>query len=214
MSRYTEWTHEEVEMDDGTTLVVLSILSEDGSHEHCMPFQAIADRMELFGLNSVAEAIEFIIRDAEAPEEVTNELYKTIYPAYRDVVSAEYSAIAASRGTVSMRRATSAPTILGVDAVSSATRSKLQEARDNARSLLGMQAANSPVRLMAASAEKPAVSTGKSEVASSVIAGITDFVEKNSGLLEYFRVSTAAGLVPEFKKAAEEAVKVEGEKNA
>src|SRR5690606_41819602 len=99
MSRYTEWTHEEVDMDNGTTLVVLSILSEDGSHEHCMPFQAIADRMELVGLDSVAEAIEFIMRDAEAPEEVTNAPYKTIYPAYRHVASAESSPIAARRGT-------------------------------------------------------------------------------------------------------------------
>ena len=62
----------------------------EGDAWHEIPIQAIADRMELLGLESIEQALEYIGHEFHNSE-VSDELHEPMQRAYQDVVQSEYA---------------------------------------------------------------------------------------------------------------------------
>lgn len=89
------YTKVEFDVTDGEARFVLSgepEETESGPHVsyHEIPLYAIANRMELYGLESVEQTLEYMGREVQNPE-TADTLHGLIHEAYSAVVQAEYA---------------------------------------------------------------------------------------------------------------------------
>ena len=89
---YDTLTYEE---DDNYPRLVFreQVLDDSGQIEincHEIPMQAVADRMELYGLESVEQTLEYIGLEASDPE-TADTLHGGIQEAYGQVVQSEFA---------------------------------------------------------------------------------------------------------------------------
>lgn len=110
---------------------------EDGTGwVHEIPLQALADRMELFGLTTPEEALKVITEIARDPG-TGDQIYESLHEAYGEVARAEAHALYAAGGGLT-RQTVGAQTVLAVGLVSENKRERLEDARRSALDRLGL----------------------------------------------------------------------------
>ncbi|RKS07596.1 hypothetical protein DFP74_3274 [Nocardiopsis sp. Huas11] len=185
MREYTELSFDEENPGEPRFVLSTPVDAEGRGRVHEIPLRAVADRMELFGLETPEEALDVIVKLARNPE-LGDELYASLHEAYGGVVRAEARAAIAANGVVS-RQVDGAQTALGVNLVSEETRRPLTEARE--RALARIAELDAPETLSAAAVEQePPRSL---PLSAAVTEEICRRVREETGRVADFRVSTA-----------------------
>lgn len=124
-------------VDEGYPLLILKDSSDKpvGDAWHEIPIQAIADRMELLGLESIEQALEYIGREFHNSA-VSDDLHEPMQRAYQAVVQSEYAQtlMPAPRVDEIQRQ-----TLFEPMRISPSKRDKLRETRAECLQLVGMR---------------------------------------------------------------------------
>ncbi|MEU3233217.1 hypothetical protein ACIQFP_19440 [Nocardiopsis alba] len=187
----TEYTEVEFTEQAGTG-PCFSLRSEPGPDGegwiHELPLQALADRMELFGLTEPEETLDVLTELAREPE-AADEIYESLHEAYGEVVRMEAYALYA--GGDLNRQTAGAQTVLAVGLVSEDRRRRLEDVRREALDRLGL--GTGAVR--AAMSEEPEEEPFALRPSPEVRERICEIVRRHSKEIEDYRMMTAMSFV-------------------
>ncbi|WP_036568618.1 hypothetical protein [Nocardiopsis alba] len=156
---------------------------------HELPLQALADRMELFGLTEPEETLDVLTELAREPE-AADEIYESLHEAYGEVVRMEAYALYAGGGL--NRQTTGAQTVLAVGLVSEDRRRRLEDVRREALDRLGLGAG--AVRAVIVDRE-PEGEPFALRPSPEVRERICEIVRRHSKEIEDYRMMTAMSFV-------------------
>ncbi|MFD7368102.1 hypothetical protein ACFV4I_17735 [Nocardiopsis alba] len=187
----TEYTEVEFTEQAGTG-PCFSLRSEPGPDGegwiHELPLQALADRMELFGLTEPEETLDVLTELAREPE-AADEIYESLHEAYGEVVRMEAYALYA--GGDLNRQTAGAQTVLAVGLVSEDRRRRLEDVRREALDRLGLGAG----AVRAAMSEEPEEEPFALRPSPEVRERICEIVRRHSKEIEDYRMMTAMSFV-------------------
>lgn len=196
---------------DGEPRFVLSGEPEDTEDVpqvayHEIPLYAIANRMELYGFESVEQTLEYIGREV-SDAEVADTLHGPIQEAYNAVAQAEFAQTLMAKPLVD---SVSRQTFMEPMAIGSTRRETLQRVRDESVRKIRMSsvAHSEPmIRLMDATRPvertRPAAAEALGAV-EGVIAEAVSMVQDLAEDLTAMRADTFASYVPALRKKHEE----------
>ncbi|MEU2943698.1 hypothetical protein ABZ620_22260 [Nocardiopsis alba] len=187
----TEYTEVEFTEQAGTG-PCFSLRSEPGPDGegwiHELPLQALADRMELFGLTEPEETLDVLTELAREPE-AADEIYESLHEAYGEVVRMEAYALYAGGGL--NRQTAGAQTVLAVGLVSEDRRRRLEDVRREALDRLGLGAGAVRAAMSEEDEEEPFALRPSPEVKER----ICEIVRRHSKEIEDYRMMTAMSFV-------------------
>lgn len=187
----TEYTEVEFTEQAGTG-PCFSLRSEPGPDGegwiHELPLQALADRMELFGLTEPEETLDVLTELAREPE-AADEIYESLHEAYGEVVRMEAYALYAGGGL--NRQTAGAQTVLAVGLVSEDRRRRLEDVRREALDRLGLGAGAVRAAMSEEGEEEPFALRPSPEVKER----ICEIVRRHSKEIEDYRMMTAMSFV-------------------
>ncbi|WP_042282088.1 hypothetical protein [Nocardiopsis alba] len=187
----TEYTEVEFTEQAGTG-PCFSLRSEPGPDGegwiHELPLQALADRMELFGLTEPEETLDVLTELAREPE-AADEIYESLHEAYGEVVRMEAYALYA--GGDLNRQTAGAQTVLAVGLVSEDRRRRLEDVRREALDRLGLGIG----AVRAAMSEEPEEEPFALRPSPEVRERICEIVRRHSKEIEDYRMMTAMSFV-------------------
>ncbi|AFR10213.1 hypothetical protein ACFYOC_14860 [Nocardiopsis alba] len=187
----TEYTEVEFTEQAGTG-PCFSLWSEPGPDGegwiHELPLQALADRMELFGLTEPEETLDVLTELAREPG-AADEIYESLHEAYGEVVRMEAYALYAGGGL--NRQTAGAQTVLAVGLVSEDRRRRLEDVRREALDRLGLGAGAVRAAMSEEGEEEPFALRPSPEVKER----ICEIVRRHSKEIEDYRMMTAMSFV-------------------
>lgn len=177
-----------------------SLTFSDGQNHHYIPVQAVADRMELYGLESAEQALEYIGLELHNSE-VADTLHGSIQQAYGEVVLAEYAqSLMPSPKFTDRVQTMMAPAVIG-----DPRREALQECRDENLRVLGMKSVvhSEPlVRMMDTSRPvertRPAAAEAL-QASEDVISESVALIQRQLETLQAWRLETVCSYVPNLR---------------
>lgn len=165
---------------------------------HLIPLQAVADRMELLGLESIEQTLEYLGRE-HLDTAMSDGLHEPMQDAYRAVVQEEFKA---SQRSTQMLPRTMRQTAMNPLLITSDKREKLERVRTDVLAKLGMRSRiHSEPMVRVLDATRPVERT-RPAAAEAMLASpecIREAVEKAQGVVEAlyaWRVQTLASYVP------------------
>lgn len=131
----------------GDPYPVIMLYSETGEndHAHMIPVQAIANRMEIFGLADEIEALEWIGRESRQPAEADRST-EIVIPAYKEAIQQDTSYIIKNPAVARVLSRGTARTVMDCGASSTAVCDKLDNSRHQARKMLALAEVKTPVQ--------------------------------------------------------------------
>lgn len=121
-------------VDEDYPRIVFQGHNEEGTITHEIPMQAIADRMELLGLESIEQTLEYIGLEARDTK-ISDLLHEPMQQAYVDVVRSEF---AQSLMPMPVVQKTGRQTLMEPMAISPNKRQHLDDVRKDVLTRLGM----------------------------------------------------------------------------
>jgi len=199
------YTEVEYQDNDGyPCLLFYESKDEEGAltgDSHLIPMQAIADRMELLGLESIEQTLEYLGREFNQAS-VSDTLHEGMQNAYGEVVRSEF---AQSLMPTPMVQETGRQTLMAPLAISPEKRTKLEDVRDDVLSKLGMRSVvHTEPMLRAMDSSRPVERTrpaaaealGASE--DAVASGVSLVQEHLQEVMEW-RTMNLAMYIPQLK---------------
>ena len=188
----------------GIVITTLVMESETGSDDraHEIPLQAVADRMELYGLESVEQSLELIGRQTRNSE-AANEALAGVYDAYAEVVRSEFAQSLMPHPVADPGVQQTMMSPLGI---SPGSRQKLSERRAEALQILGMTSMvhSAPgARMMDATrpVERTVPAAAEAlECADSVVEALVSHVHEHVEELSIWQVDTLTTHVPQLRE--------------
>lgn len=172
---------------------------------HYVPVQALADRMELYGLESVEQALEYIGLELHNPG-LADPLHGPIQEAYGEVATAEY----AQSLMPSPRVADRAQTMLAPMSISVSKRDVLRECRGGNLRRLGMKSvvhSEPTARVMDATRPvertRPAAAEAL-QASEGAVSQAVSFVQHHLETLQAWRLETVCSYVPQLRAYLEQ----------
>lgn len=193
--------------DTYPVVVFLKPATEDDpvTETHIIPVQAIADRMELYGFESVEQTLEYIGLEAHNSE-VSDTLHEGIQGAYGAVVQAEYAHSLTPEPRFSDQR----QTFMAPAAIGSSRRDTLRERRGENLQILGMQSmvhSEPMVRVMddTRPIERTRPAAAKAlDANEAAVSQAVSLVQGELGELEAWRAVTVSSYVPQLMEKLNE----------
>lgn len=178
--------------------------TENGPHVsyHEIPLYAIANRMELYGFESVEQTLEYIGREVQKPE-VADTLHGPIHEAYRAVVQAEFAQTLMPTPVV---EAVGRQTLMEPMAIGTTRRRELQRVRDESLVKIQMKSTthSEPMsRILDSSRPTERTSPAAAEALSTdeaVVVEIVSLVQEHVDVLHSCRAHTVASFVPPLRE--------------
>lgn len=202
--------HTQVEYQENGGYPLLLFFSEKNAEgalvgdSHLIPLQAVADRMELYGLESVEQTLEYIGREFYEPD-VSDTLHEPIQTAYKRVAQAEADQLISAVGKgarPAVEENRFRQTLMRPFSVESDARAELSDVRDWAMRELAMRSqihTFGAARMLDDSRPiertTPAASTSL-RADESVIRSAVTLVQEKAPLLEAWRVQTLVSHAP------------------
>lgn len=189
-------------------IVFVKPATEDdpATETHIIPMQAIADRMELYGFESVEQTLEYIGLEAHNFD-VSDTLHEGIQNAYREVVESEFAqSLMPNPRTGAVGR----QTLLAPMDISPSKREKLREVRGESLQILGMASVihSEPMsRVMDTSRPvertRPAAAQALGASENSISQAVS-LVQERLEEIQAWRASTAGNYVPHLRTYLEQ----------
>lgn len=204
--RYTEFFYDTESMP-GYDKLVLRGEAEGATWVHEIPVQAVADRMEMYGLESVEQALEYIGRAAHAPE-VEDEYIVGVYGAHLEVAQSELATTLESEQRFAHPE--QRQTLMLPMELPGGVRLSLTDRRSQALERLGMKAqvhtftaarmldSTRPVDLTV-----PAAAEGL-DTSEEVVQSMVEAVHEHMETLDAWRVQTLVSRVPQLQPVLEQ----------
>lgn len=209
-------TKVEITEEDDYTRLVLSEEIEDavqGLHVsyHEVPIQAVANRMELFGFESIEQTLEYIGLEVSKPE-VADSLYQSLHRDYGAVVQAEFAQSLMPTPLVDAR---TRQTFMEPMAIGSNRRDDLRETRNLSLSRMGMKSViHSEPMLRVMDSTRPTERTRPAAAEAlgaeeSVIEQAVTLTQGRLDELNFWRMETVSSFVPALREKFVEMIQKE-----
>lgn len=168
-----------------------------------VPFFALANRIELYGLDSVEHSLELIAKECGNP--AVREVLPSVNSAYAAVVSSEFAQSLMSHPRMEEDEGKAAQTVMRAMAIGPDKREHLAAVRADALSKLGVTPAASslPQVRLAMSAEPVAIAAQAFDTSEEVVQQVCQEADKRREQLEGWRVQVAMGVCPQLKTMVE-----------
>lgn len=180
---------------------------DDGMMLWEMPFEAIGNRIELYGLDGVEHAIEFLAQEVNNSEASSKHVY-AVTTAYTEVVNSEFA-----QSLMPHARVDDGPkqTALNRMSISSDKRMKLTEARQQALEEIGVRTPGDEEPRMGtlSTGESRSVASLVLDAEESVVERACSIVEEHRSELEAWRLETPFSACPQIRELAERQMSVE-----
>jgi hypothetical protein len=200
---------EYVENQGYPLLLFFSQKDEEGAlmgESHLIPVQAIADRMELYGLESVEQTLEYIGREFHNSS-VSDTLHGPLQQAYKRVAEAEFEVFQEDGRA---RGAQGRQTLMAPMTIDSGVRGELEEARDWALNELSMGSlihTFGAARMLDASRPVEETRPRASEAllaSETAIEQAVTLMQERVTLVEAWRVETLVAHAPQIQQHIEQ----------
>lgn len=184
--------------------VILHDRKEDGTqlNEWKIPLEAIANRTELYGLDSVEQALEVIAKEIDSTD--IQEIIPELGEAYSDVVNSEFAQSLMHPPRMEQDEGRK-QTVMQTMAIGPSKRDRLNDVRSRALEALGVDPATSSepqLRTMGTMSAASPAARGF-DTSEDVILKISGFADQHREELEAFRVQTAIDRCPQLKNAVD-----------
>lgn len=204
------FSYSEQELNDG----VFPLLTFSGRNQESIPeifdvpLQAVANRMEIYGLSTYEESLEFIFRVTQNPSMPTAPSERVI-SAYSSVVNAEYAAASAIKGSYNPSPDIQGKTFMSLDVVSTDRRQELEEARTDVLQLIGMKDSGATAMASRTSGSALVLPPGQGKdvelsIQLSLIEEAVSKIDSMADVVNIYKISTVADFVPQLARKLKE----------
>lgn len=206
MARYQHVKFEDRPLEGGglyPQITLYSIVNGEGAY-HSIPAEAVANRMELFGLADEIEGLEFIGRSSADPQ-YSDRLHQIVAPVYAQVVQVEVERLLDTAGNAPREERGIARTMVSCGAASKRLCGELDAARAQCRNLFELaerdisQLRVQPVRNSSADCCMRCAKALDTEVGN--IGQIMAYVDTMPEMIPAFRMLTASTYAPRLAGA-------------
>lgn len=177
-------------------------MEEGREYIYEIPFQAIADRMELYGLESVEQSLEFIGREIAQPD-VADKLRPGVVEAYGAVTQSEFAQSMMPHPMTDL--AIMGQTLMPALRIADHKRSALTEQRTSFLQLMGMRSKiHSRPALRMMDDTRPVETTVPAaaealDADTEVVTRAVKMAQESAELLEAWRMETVMSHVPQMR---------------